>query len=926
MKKYLPLFLMVLLLCMLLTSASAAMLRLPDSSAVIETEAFAGDSAITAVMLPDSLTSIGQRAFAGCANLGAVYFPDTAVTIETDAFSECPGVTFYAPADSPAAAYAAANGIPLMASNASDFTFTTSGGASTITGYTGSDTAVVIPRTLGGYPVEAIGTRAFRDSSITSVVMPDTITTIGKEAFQICNSLTEVHLPAGLESIGDSAFQNCTKLTEILLPDGVKSIGASAFMACSGLQQIHLPEGLTQLGSYAFQNCTALVTASLPGSLTVLGDYTFSMCYSLSSVQLSGQLTTTGNYTFSDCTSLSAIDLPAGITAIGKGMFSNCVGLKSISLPAGVSTIGDSAFYQCTGLSAITLPQGVTSIGVLAFGYSGISSISLPQSLTTIGKSAFEDCKKLTAIALPAGVTVLSDMTFQNCSALTSVTLPQGLTSIGKQAFSMCSKLSAITIPDSVTTIGDSAFIYCSNLTTVRMPARLTSLGKSAFASCKLLVDITLPGTVTSIGNYAFCNCTSLNAIAIPSGVTSIEAYTFKNCRKLTSITIPPSVTSFGSDPFYSCYDLTISGALGSTAQLYAAANSIPFLPRILPNPATDAIPSQYYRITNAYEVDGTIYFEADLLSDYNGVVIPDPAYATKFFFMDGQGHVVQDPAVFGMLYTMHMYIQNENIIDTSIASMKQSAGIWSESALDFMTKKAAWSVVGGMAGKLAGNYLGGGATFVGVLKTIGESVIDDVKECKELSSWLEIAFIKELLAHLDRVADMSADLTLTDANGVYQYEPIQTKLTLFAHFKNTHKAAKDMCVPVVDEILANFQSDEEVAMYYLATMMSEAISSANPVLSLSMNLWNAAVTGNVSQMDVAKAIMGQIDFFSGLDVKACKDVIDCLAGLDKAFETALGISQTTAQSEESWLAPFYMTQEELMETQLYRDHVMMGK
>ena len=137
-----------------------------------------------------------------------------------------------------------------------DFTYSIRKGKATITKYNGECGGVVIPDTLGGYPVGEIGNRAFSGcSGLISVTIPDGVTSIGDSAFRGCGSLTSVTLPGSVTSIGAYAFSNCTSLQSIAIPGSVTAIGGNAFKGCSSLQSVIIPDSVTSIGNYAFYGC-----------------------------------------------------------------------------------------------------------------------------------------------------------------------------------------------------------------------------------------------------------------------------------------------------------------------------------------------------------------------------------------------------------------------------------------------------------------------------------------------------------------------------------------------------------------------------------------------------------------------------------------------------------------------------------------------
>jgi hypothetical protein len=187
------------------------------------------------------------------------------------------------------------------------FTFTTNDDQITITGYTGSGGAVVIPGSTNGYPVTIIGEYAFEEASLSSVTIPASVSSIDDYAFFLCTSLSSITIPASVTSIGYAAFANDPSLTSVTIPASVTSIGEDAF-----------------------GGDTSLTSVTIPASVTSIGEETFDGCYSLSSVTIPASVTSIGPYAFIDCVSLSSVTIPASVTSIGEDAFSDCLSLKGV--------------------------------------------------------------------------------------------------------------------------------------------------------------------------------------------------------------------------------------------------------------------------------------------------------------------------------------------------------------------------------------------------------------------------------------------------------------------------------------------------------------------------------------------------------------------------------------------------------------------
>ncbi len=190
-----------------------------------------------------------------------------------------------------------------------------------------------------------IGNYAFFGcSSLTSIILPNSVTNIGENAFFGCSSIPSINIPTGVINIGDFAFKGCTSLTFINIPDGVTKIGESAFSECSNLSYIFIPESVTSIGREAFNECSSLETINIPYGVTII-DYRL----------------------FIGCSSLSSISLHDGITEIGSQAFSGCSSLVSFEMPINATTLGDRAFSRCTSLTSVKLSDMMYSIGYGTF-------------------------------------------------------------------------------------------------------------------------------------------------------------------------------------------------------------------------------------------------------------------------------------------------------------------------------------------------------------------------------------------------------------------------------------------------------------------------------------------------------------------------------------------------------------------------------
>ena len=320
---------------------------------------------------------------------------------------------------------------------------------------------IVIPSNFNGLPVISIQDYAFYTCSLlTSITIPNSVTSIGYSAFSDCYSLTSITIPNSVTSIESNAFYNCISLTSITIPNSVTSIGSYAFRGCSSLTSITIPNSVTSIESNAFYNCISLTSITIPNSVTSIGSYAFRGCSSLTSITVDD-----GNTIYDSRNNCNALIETSTNTLI--------CGCSSTIIPNSVTSIESYAFYNCSSLTSITIPNSVTSIGYGAFSVcSSLTSITIPNSVTSIGYSAFSYCSSLTSISIPNSVTSIAYSAFSDCSSLTSITIPNSVTSIELEAFGGCSSLTSITIPKSVDVMGRSVFYRCSSSLTIKCAAK----------------------------------------------------------------------------------------------------------------------------------------------------------------------------------------------------------------------------------------------------------------------------------------------------------------------------------------------------------------------------------------------------------------------------------------------------------------------
>ena len=365
--------------------------------------AFNSKKYVESVTIPDGVKTIERFAFYGCKKLSKISIPDSVTSIGERAFD-------YTAYMSDTNNYE--NGVLYIDNHLIDTTGDVSGSYSIKEG-----TVTIAYGALSG-------------CNVTNVIIPDSVKTIGDEAFSYCTQLESITIPDSTTYIGDGAFMYCYKLESVKLGKNVTTIGRSAFASCA-IKSISIPKGIKTID--AFNNCKNLSSVSLPDGLESISG--FSHCESLKSIKIPESVTDIESHTFDGCTSLESINIPKAIKSIRECAISRCKSLKSIKLPEGVTDIGRYAFWECSSLESINIPKAVKSIG----------------------KSAFEECKKLKTIKTSAKK--IGEEAFINCEGLETVYLEYGVEKINKKAFAGCTSLKFVFTAKSVKDINPKAFI-----------------------------------------------------------------------------------------------------------------------------------------------------------------------------------------------------------------------------------------------------------------------------------------------------------------------------------------------------------------------------------------------------------------------------------------------------------------------------------
>ncbi|MCH5171750.1 MAG: leucine-rich repeat domain-containing protein [Erysipelotrichales bacterium] len=560
----------------------------------IPDDAFYGCRSLTSITIQNSVTSIGNYAFDTCSSLTSITIPSSVTSIGLEAFSICNSLQY----------------------NEYENCY-----------YLGNDENPYLVL------IKA------KDTSVTGVTINENTKIIYDYAFDGCSSLTSLTIPSSVTSIGRDAFYGCdflqykkysncyylgnednpylilikakdTSITNVTINENTRFIYANAFEYCSSLTTITIPSSVTSIGRDAFEYCSSLKNVYYNGTIENWCNIEFSTYASnpmgsaaryfymlkannvydkVTNIVIPNTVTSIRNYQFIHFNTVISIEIPNSVTSIEYSAFSNCTNLQTITFESEskLESIGDYAFMFCGSLTSITIPSSVTSIGLYAFYYCTNlkrATFENESKLESIGDEAFEYCRSLTSITIPSSVTSIGTRAFYECNSLqyneygncyylgnednpylalieakdtniTNATIKENTKVICGSAFRNCSSLTSITIPSSVTSIGWHAFSYCTNLQTVTFESgsKLEIIGRYAFEYCSSLTSIVIPSSVTSIRPCAFYWCTNLQTV------------TFENGSKLESI---------GFDAFFYCSSLTSIVILSSVTSIGQSAFS----------------------------------------------------------------------------------------------------------------------------------------------------------------------------------------------------------------------------------------------------------------------------------------------------------------------------------------------------------------
>jgi len=423
-----------------------------------------------------------------------------------------------------------------------------------IVGYTEYETEVEIPKQIGGKAVTIIGSDAFTDCSITSVIIPEGVTTVEGNAFSGCDKLQGVVLPQSLIVIGEDAFSECDNMI-VTAPEGSYAYEwakENEYLANMMLIESAHPYAENSDETWEYVHPEEAVALKVTFSKRTQFESNYD---TLTITDFNGvQKTYTG-----DELAANIVILPGNAFSIHLESDENVqyYGFGIVGIEA-ISEEEYEEFQQNAEFTTVIQEDGTLEIT----GYTGSASeIVIParidgKAVTSIGAKAFKNNDTITDVVISDGINKIGNQAFYDCALLENVTIPNGVKTIGEWAFAWCNSLKSIVIPDSVIEIGESAF-QLSGLTEIVIPESVKVIADGLFYDCADLTSVALPYGVTTIGRSAFCYCNSLTNIELPASITSIGSYAFYQCSRLTSMEIPGSIVSIGERAFYNCNSLT---------------------------------------------------------------------------------------------------------------------------------------------------------------------------------------------------------------------------------------------------------------------------------------------------------------------------------------------------------------------------------
>ncbi|MBR3843996.1 MAG: leucine-rich repeat protein, partial [Clostridia bacterium] len=591
---------------------------LPNDLLIVGDSAFSAGISLQSVVIPNKVTTLADFAFAGCESLVSITIPESVTFIGADTLYGChEDLVIYGMEGSDAEYHAYIHKIPfnlMRLTSADGYIYTVSGGSATVVGYEGSQTDLVMPASLDGYPVVAIGAFAFNLASITSVVIPEGVTTIERYAFGFCQFLKSVTLPSSLRTIEECGFWY-TALQSVTLPDGLTTLGEGAFGYTTCLNSVTIPASVTHIQGPVFNwsfiseilvaegnpNYTSVDGVLFSKNGTVLLEYPEGKADKV--YRVPEEVTTIAEGGFNSANYLTEAVLPQSVTSIGDNAFAQNDALTKIEIYNPQLVIGTGSFADCRKLTiygyagstaqtyadALDIPFAILPTSqddfiyaivdgqAIITGYLGSNPhVTLPTTYNDIAvvgvaDNAFAGNTEITGVDIPEGIESIGANAFAGCIGLTQVVLPDSVTILGASVFENCTGLWDVILSQGLEAIADSAFEGCTALAGITIPNGITTLGASAFKGCTTLSEVTLSQALTVVGDSTFAGCTALAGIALPDTLTTLGDGVFSGCTMLTSITLPEGATILGTGLLEGCTGLMTAHLPGGLTALPAS-------------------------------------------------------------------------------------------------------------------------------------------------------------------------------------------------------------------------------------------------------------------------------------------------------------------------------------------------------------------
>lgn len=477
---------------------------------------------------------------------------------------------------------------------------------------------LVLPNTI-----TRIGEEAFANGGGISMEIPDSVTEIGVKAFLDCPDLRFLRISAGMGVFPEGLFENCEKLDTIEIPEGIYEIQDRAMKGCPTLRVVHIPSSVTNIGEDLFEENAQVTIYGKAGSYaeTYAKEHGISFCEEGADPSQTENVVLDGiHYTYQESTDSYIVTGYDGtissqisiaetvnekyVTAVGDGVFSKCSRLVAVQIPGSVKTVGENAFSQCMNLETVIMESGVETLGAYVFaGCTSLKTVSLPDGITSIGARGFYYCGQLENIKLPAGLRRIETNLFEEAAVCGILEIPEGVTSIGTLAFSNFSA-DGILLPDTLVSIENAAF-YFVRIKSLAIPDSVTEIGQNLFRASDLEF-VSIGKGMRSIRSNTFTECYKLQEVILPEGVVEIGKYAFRDTA-IRRISIPDSVIRIHKQAFSGSELLTLFVKAGSYGEKFAKYYKIPYETNSI-SAATkivDGVRYQYDSKKKTYSVTG---------------------------------------------------------------------------------------------------------------------------------------------------------------------------------------------------------------------------------------------------------------------------------------------------------------------------------